>query len=229
MRVCQRFFCIIICNIHLYIKCVNCTLWAAMERSLHEERNSKLQLEGQLLQLEKDHSMLACDYKQAQNKLEKLQTTKDKLTEEVCACVCGVCVRGRGHDPLGHLQTFLPISACLCVCESVCIHPHHFLSLSFSLSFSFSQMLYCFLHVLVVTQPFFDSLAFCPSPQASHLTLLLEQEMQKCRLTQTDLKVKTQQATVLCSSEKQLKQELNHLLDKKHSLEKQNQELRRSG
>ncbi|XP_046905782.1 rho-associated protein kinase 2-like isoform X5 [Hypomesus transpacificus] len=115
-----------------------------MEKSLHEEHNTKLQLEGQLLQLEKDHSLLVCDYKQAQNKLEELHTTKDKLTEE-----------------------------------------------------------------------------------ASNLTLLLEQEMQKRRLTQTDLKVQTQQATVLRSSEKQLKQELNHLLDKKHSLEKQNQELRR--
>lgn len=55
-----------------------------IECTLQEERNLKLQVEGKLLQLEKDHSMLDCDYKQALHKLDELQTQKDKLSEEVC-------------------------------------------------------------------------------------------------------------------------------------------------
>ncbi|KAM3861437.1 rho-associated protein kinase 2-like [Diretmus argenteus] len=54
-----------------------------MEHNLHEERSLKLQVDGRLLQLEKDHSMLDCDYKQAQLKLDELQSHKDKLSEEV--------------------------------------------------------------------------------------------------------------------------------------------------
>lgn len=54
-----------------------------MECALQEERSLKLQVEGKLLQLEKDHSMLDCDYKQAQNRLEELQAQKEKLTDEV--------------------------------------------------------------------------------------------------------------------------------------------------
>uniref|UniRef100_A0A668A2G8 Rho-associated protein kinase 2 n=1 Tax=Myripristis murdjan TaxID=586833 RepID=A0A668A2G8_9TELE len=113
-----------------------------MERTLQEERSLKLQVEGNLLQLEKDHSMLDCDYKRAQHKLDEMQAHKDKLSEEVCV-------------------------------------------------------------------------------------LRLEQEIQKRSLSQNDLKVQSQQVSMLRSSEKQLKQELNHLLDMKQSLEKQNQELRR--
>lgn len=64
--------------------------------------------------------------------------------------------------------------------------------------------------------------------QVMHLTLRLEQEMHKRSLSQNDLKMQNQQVSVLRSSEKQLKQELNHLLDMKQILEKQNQELRRS-
>jgi hypothetical protein len=60
-----------------------------------------------------------------------------------------------------------------------------------------------------------------------NLSLGMEQEEQKRRLSQNDLKAQTQQVTALRSSEKQLKQELNHLLDMKQSLEKQNHELRR--
>nr|XP_046147107.1 rho-associated protein kinase 2-like isoform X3 [Oncorhynchus gorbuscha] len=115
-----------------------------MERTLQEERSSKLQLESRLLQLEKEHSMLDCDYKQAQHKVDELNTHKDKLAEEV-----------------------------------------------------------------------------------KNLSLGMEQEEQKRRLSQNDLKAQTQQVTALRSSEKQLKQELNHLLDMKQSLEKQNHELRR--
>uniref|UniRef100_A0A8C7HC30 non-specific serine/threonine protein kinase n=1 Tax=Oncorhynchus kisutch TaxID=8019 RepID=A0A8C7HC30_ONCKI len=111
-----------------------------MERTLQEERSHKLQLESRLLHLEKEHSMLDCDYKQAEHKLDELRTHNDKLAEEV---------------------------------------------------------------------------------------LCMEQEEKKRMLSQNDLDVQTQQVTALCSSEKQLKQELNHLLDMKHSLEKQNQELRR--
>uniref|UniRef100_A0A8C7P7W4 Rho-associated protein kinase n=1 Tax=Oncorhynchus mykiss TaxID=8022 RepID=A0A8C7P7W4_ONCMY len=115
-----------------------------MERTLQEERSSKLQLESRLLQLEKEHSMLDRDYKQAQHKVDELNTHKDKLAEEV-----------------------------------------------------------------------------------KNLSLGMEQEEQKRRLSQNDLKAQTQQLTALRSSEKQLKQELNHLLDMKQSLEKQNHELRR--
>lgn len=58
--------------------------------------------------------------------------------------------------------------------------------------------------------------------------LKIEQETQKRSLTQNDLKAQNQQLNMLRTSEKQLKQETNHLLDIKRSLEKQNQELRRS-
>lgn len=57
-----------------------------LERTLHEERSLKQQVEGKLLQLEKDHSMLDCDYKQAQHKLNELQAQKEKVSEEVCLC-----------------------------------------------------------------------------------------------------------------------------------------------
>ncbi|XP_026174377.1 rho-associated protein kinase 2-like isoform X2 [Mastacembelus armatus] len=115
-----------------------------MKCTLQEEHSLKLQLEGKLLQLEKDHSMLDCDYKQAQHKLEELQAQKEKLSEEV-----------------------------------------------------------------------------------KNLSLRVEQEIHKRTLSQNDLKLQNQQMSVLRSSEKQLKQELNHLLDMKQILEKQNQELHR--
>ncbi|XP_024909939.1 rho-associated protein kinase 2 [Cynoglossus semilaevis] len=63
--------------------------------------------------------------------------------------------------------------------------------------------------------------------EVKNLTLKIEQEMQKRTLTQNDLKAQTQQFNALRTSEKQLKQETNHLLDIKRSLEKQNQELRK--
>lgn len=61
-----------------------------------------------------------------------------------------------------------------------------------------------------------------------NMMLKIEQETQKRNLTQNDLKAQNQQLSSLRTSEKQLKQELNHLLDIKRSLEKQNQELRKS-
>lgn len=61
-----------------------------------------------------------------------------------------------------------------------------------------------------------------------NLTLKIEQETQKRNLTLNDLKTQNQQLNSLRTSEKQLKQETNHLLDIKRSLEKQNQELRKS-
>lgn len=64
--------------------------------------------------------------------------------------------------------------------------------------------------------------------QVKNLTLKIEQETQKRHLTQNDLKAQNQQLSSLRTSEKQLKQEANHLLDIKRSLEKQNQELRKS-
>ncbi|XP_063351777.1 rho-associated protein kinase 2-like isoform X3 [Pelmatolapia mariae] len=54
-----------------------------MECTLQEERSLKMQVEGKLLQLKKDYSMLDCDYKQAQNKLDEFQAQKEKLSEEV--------------------------------------------------------------------------------------------------------------------------------------------------
>uniref|UniRef100_A0A3Q4I8I1 Rho-associated protein kinase 2 n=1 Tax=Neolamprologus brichardi TaxID=32507 RepID=A0A3Q4I8I1_NEOBR len=115
-----------------------------MECTLQEERSLKMQVEGKLLQLKKDYSMLDCDYKQAQNKLDEFQAQKEKLSEEVL-----------------------------------------------------------------------------------HLTSRLEEEMHKRSMSQSELKIQNQQVSVLQSSEKQLKQELNQLLDMKQMLEKQNQELRR--
>uniref|UniRef100_A0A8C9YKQ6 non-specific serine/threonine protein kinase n=1 Tax=Sander lucioperca TaxID=283035 RepID=A0A8C9YKQ6_SANLU len=64
--------------------------------------------------------------------------------------------------------------------------------------------------------------------EVKNLTLKIEQETQKRNLTQNDLKAQNQQLSSLRTSEKQLKQETNHLLDIKRSLEKQNQELRKS-
>lgn len=64
--------------------------------------------------------------------------------------------------------------------------------------------------------------------QKKNLNLRLEQESHKRSLSQSELKMQSQQVSVLRSSEKQLKQELNHLLDMKQTLDKQNQELRRS-
>lgn len=64
--------------------------------------------------------------------------------------------------------------------------------------------------------------------EVKNLTLKIEQETQKRSLTQNDLKAQNQQLNTLRTSEKQLKQEANHLLEIKRSLEKQNQELRKS-
>jgi len=60
-----------------------------------------------------------------------------------------------------------------------------------------------------------------------NFSLKIEQEVQKRTLTQNDLKVQNQQLSTLRTSEKQLKQEINHLLEIKRSLEKQNMELRK--
>lgn len=69
----------------------------------------------------------------------------------------------------------------------------------------------------------------CSCVQVMDLTLRLEQETRKRSLSQSDLKAQKQQVSALASSEKQLKQELNQLLDMKQNLEKQNQKLHRSG
>uniref|UniRef100_A0A672PZT0 Rho-associated protein kinase 2 n=1 Tax=Sinocyclocheilus grahami TaxID=75366 RepID=A0A672PZT0_SINGR len=63
--------------------------------------------------------------------------------------------------------------------------------------------------------------------EVKNLSLKIEQEIQKRALTQNDLKVQNQQLSTLRTSEKQLKQEINHLLEIKRSLEKQNMELRK--
>ncbi|XP_022625056.1 rho-associated protein kinase 2-like isoform X1 [Seriola dumerili] len=131
-------------NIYQSIEEAKSEAFKEVECTLQEERSLKLQVEGRLLQLEKDHSMLDCDYKQARHKLDEVQAQKEKLCEEV-----------------------------------------------------------------------------------KNLNLRLEQEIHKRSLSQSDLKMQNQQVSVLRSSEKQLKQELNHLLDMKQILEKHNQELRR--
>uniref|UniRef100_A0A671M0S5 non-specific serine/threonine protein kinase n=2 Tax=Sinocyclocheilus anshuiensis TaxID=1608454 RepID=A0A671M0S5_9TELE len=63
--------------------------------------------------------------------------------------------------------------------------------------------------------------------EVKDLSLKIEQEVQKRTLTQNDLKILNQQLSTLRTSEKQLKQEINHLLEIKRSLEKQNMELRK--
>lgn len=63
--------------------------------------------------------------------------------------------------------------------------------------------------------------------QVKNLSLKIEQETQKRSLTQNDLKMQTQQVNSLKMSEKQLKQEINHLVETKLSLEKQIGELRK--
>lgn len=59
------------------------------------------------------------------------------------------------------------------------------------------------------------------------MTLKIEQETQKRCLMQNDLKMQTQQVNTLKMSEKQIKQENNHLMEMKMNLEKQNAELRK--
>ncbi|KAF7694267.1 hypothetical protein HF521_008020 [Silurus meridionalis] len=115
-----------------------------MERKLQDERSAKQQLESKLMQLEKHHSDLDWDYKQAQNELQELRLHKNKLTEEV-----------------------------------------------------------------------------------DLLTVKVEQETQRRNLSQADLKAHRHEVSTLQSSEKHLKQDLNHLLELKLSVEKHNQELRR--
>ncbi|XP_075717216.1 rho-associated protein kinase 2 [Rhinoderma darwinii] len=54
-----------------------------MERKLQEERLSKQRLENNLLEAEKQCSMLDCDLKQAKQKINELENLKDKLMEDV--------------------------------------------------------------------------------------------------------------------------------------------------
>ncbi|KAM8952509.1 rho-associated protein kinase 2 isoform 3-T3 [Pelodytes ibericus] len=72
-----------------------------------------------------------------------------------------------------------------------------------------------------------DALKDKLTEDVKNLTLKTEQETQKRSLTQNDLKMQLQQVNGLKMSEKQLKQEINHLSEIKLSLEKQNNELRK--
>ncbi|CAB1424559.1 unnamed protein product [Pleuronectes platessa] len=65
------------------------------------------------------------------------------------------------------------------------------------------------------------------SEEVKSLSSRLEQEIHKRSLSEKEVKMQNQQVSVLRSSEKQLKQEVNHLLDIKQILEKQNQDHRR--
>lgn len=70
-----------------------------MEYTLQEERLAKVQVEEKLLQLKKDHSMLDCDYKLAQNKLDELQAQKEKLCEEVALRLTSIYPPFRRQQP----------------------------------------------------------------------------------------------------------------------------------
>ncbi|XP_063170652.1 rho-associated protein kinase 2 [Candoia aspera] len=65
------------------------------------------------------------------------------------------------------------------------------------------------------------------SEDVENLTLKIEQETQKRCLIQNDFKMQAQHMNALKMTEKQLKQENNHLVEIKLSLEKQNNELRK--
>ncbi|XP_031437399.1 rho-associated protein kinase 2b isoform X2 [Clupea harengus] len=54
-----------------------------MERKLQEEHNCKMQLEGRLMDMQKQNSMLDCDYKQALGKQDELRAHKDQLAQEL--------------------------------------------------------------------------------------------------------------------------------------------------
>ncbi|XP_051511336.1 rho-associated protein kinase 2-like isoform X2 [Myxocyprinus asiaticus] len=54
-----------------------------MEHKLLEERSAKHQLESRLMQLEKENTILDCDYKLAKHELQELRSLKEKFTEEV--------------------------------------------------------------------------------------------------------------------------------------------------
>lgn len=54
-----------------------------MEKKLLEERVSKQKVENCMLEVEKRCSMLDCDLKQSQQKINELLKQKDKLNEEV--------------------------------------------------------------------------------------------------------------------------------------------------
>lgn len=54
-----------------------------MERKLSEERAEKQQVEKKMLAVEKQNSMLDCDYRQAQQRLEDMGRQKEELSEEV--------------------------------------------------------------------------------------------------------------------------------------------------
>lgn len=49
-----------------------------------EERALKQKVENRLLEAEKQRSMLDCDLKQSQQKINELLRQKDKLNEDVC-------------------------------------------------------------------------------------------------------------------------------------------------
>lgn len=60
-----------------------CVCVTDMEHKLLEDRSAKQQLENRLMQLEKENSVLDCDYKQAKHELQELRSLKEKLTDEV--------------------------------------------------------------------------------------------------------------------------------------------------
>jgi len=60
------------------------SFFTEMEKKLLEERALKQKVENRLLEAEKQRSMLDCDLKQSQQKINELLRQKDKLNEDVC-------------------------------------------------------------------------------------------------------------------------------------------------
>lgn len=71
---------------------VECVCVTDMEHKLLEERSVKQRLENRLMQLEKENSVLDCDYKQAKHELQELRSLKEKLTEEEHLSYCSSCL-----------------------------------------------------------------------------------------------------------------------------------------
>ncbi len=84
-----------------------------MEHKLLEERSVKQRLENRLMQLEKENSVLDCDYKQAKHELQELRSLKEKLTEEVHLSDCSSCLALAVCLNIFVICCFLPIFSAL--------------------------------------------------------------------------------------------------------------------
>lgn len=97
-----------------------------MEKKLLEERVSKQKVENCLLEVEKRCSMLDCDLKQSQQKINELLKQKDKLNEDVSINKKLVLLRIRGFPREAGLGKPLEVASpypesglrrrCSCLC-----------------------------------------------------------------------------------------------------------------